>query len=223
MIINIRHEKPEDFRRVEELAREAFWNLYFPGAHEHYVVHTMRNHKDFIPELSFVLEVDGIVQGAIFYTQSHILYPLDSDASQKLPTISFGPVFIAPTLHRQGLGRKLIDHSLAAAKAAGHAGILTLGFPYHYAPYGFVGGKKYGIAMGDGKFYTGLLALELRPNGLTLGKNVSENITGQAVFSSVFEVNAEDVDAFDATFAPKEKAVQASQHEFELACVELDV
>ncbi len=219
MSIIIRHERFEDFRNVENLARDAFWNLYFPGAHEHFVVHRMRNHPDFIPELSFVLEIGGKVQGAIYYTHSHILYTLPSGHEQKLNTISFGPMFIAPALHRQGFGRKLINHSLAVAKEYGHGGVITLGYPYHYAPYGFVGGKKYGIAMGDGNFYTGLLALELRPNALDLGKN----ITGQAVFSSVFEVSTEEVDAFDAGFSPKQKAVQASQQEFEQACMELDV
>ena len=66
MNINIRSEEPKDYRRVEEVAREAFWNLYFPGAHEHCVVHKMRSHPDFIKELTFVLEVDGKIEGAIF-------------------------------------------------------------------------------------------------------------------------------------------------------------
>ena len=68
MNIIVRNEEPKDHRRTEEVAREAFWNLYFPGAAEHYVVHKMRSHPDFIQELAFVIEVDGTVEGAIFYT-----------------------------------------------------------------------------------------------------------------------------------------------------------
>jgi hypothetical protein len=30
---------------------EAFWNLHAPGCDEHYLVHIMRKHEDFIPEL----------------------------------------------------------------------------------------------------------------------------------------------------------------------------
>lgn len=71
MNIVVRNEETKDYRRTEEVAREAFWNLYFPGAAEHYVVHQMRSHTDFIPELAFVIEVDGIVEGAIFYTHSN--------------------------------------------------------------------------------------------------------------------------------------------------------
>ena len=57
MNIVIRNEQVEDYRRTEEVAREAFWNLYFPGATEHYVVHKMCSHPDFIKELAFVINV----------------------------------------------------------------------------------------------------------------------------------------------------------------------
>ena len=61
----IRNETPDDCRAVEELTREAFWNVYKPGADEHYFVHQMRKHPDFIPELAFVLELDGRIVGNI--------------------------------------------------------------------------------------------------------------------------------------------------------------
>ena len=57
--LTIRLETEKDYSAVEELTREAFWNIYKPGADEHYFVHTMRSHPDFIPELAFVLELDG--------------------------------------------------------------------------------------------------------------------------------------------------------------------
>lgn len=137
MNIVVRNEETKDYRRTEEVAREAFWNLYFPGAAEHYVVHQMRSHTDFIPELAFVIEVDGIVEGAIFYTHSKIV-----TEQGEFPTISFGPVFISPKYHRQGLGRNLITHSIQKAKEMGYSAILILGYPYHYEPYGFCGGKN---------------------------------------------------------------------------------
>ena len=54
MNILIRNEMEKDFRQVENLTSEAFWNLYIPGCNEHYLVHIMRDHPDFIPELAFV-------------------------------------------------------------------------------------------------------------------------------------------------------------------------
>ena len=40
--MNIRLETPQDYREVENLTREAFWNVYRPGCLEHYVLHQLR-------------------------------------------------------------------------------------------------------------------------------------------------------------------------------------
>ncbi len=211
MSVIIRLEQEKDFRRVEEVAREAFWNLYFPGAHEHCVVHKLRNSPDVIKELCLVIEIDGLVEGAIFYTHSHIKQP--NEALHK--TISFGPVFISPRFHRQSLGRKLITHSLEKAKSMGFRGVLTLGYPYHYRPYGFVGGKNYNISMADGKYYTGLLALPLFDGAF-------DNVAGIACFSPDLDVTQQEVSEFDRSFPYKEKLVLPCQKEYEIACAELD-
>lgn|GEM_PF-1813828 len=42
MEILIRNESEEDTSVVEEVTREAFWNLCFPGCSEHYIVHAWR-------------------------------------------------------------------------------------------------------------------------------------------------------------------------------------
>ena len=39
----IRLEKKEDYREVENLIRESFWNVYRPGCYEHYVIHVLRD------------------------------------------------------------------------------------------------------------------------------------------------------------------------------------
>lgn len=212
MNIIIRSEQTQDFKRVEEVARDAFWNLYFPGANEHKVVNKIRSHKDFIKDLSFVIEVDGIVQGAIFYTNSKII---QKDTSEIIDTISFGPVFISPELHRIGLGKKLITHSIEIAKSKGYRGILTLGYKYHYEPYGFLSGKKYNISQSDGKFYKGLLVLPLYAGAF-------DDIYGYVLFSDALEVTQYEVDKFEENFPIREKKFEKSQEEFEKACIALD-
>ncbi len=206
MKITIRNEQQIDYRRVEEIAREAFWNLYVLGAEEHYVVHKMRKHPDFIKELTFVIEVDGVVEGAIFYSKSKIM----QQDGQSFETISFGPVFIHPKWHRKGLGYKLISHSIEEARKQGYPAIITLGYPYHYAPYGFLSGKTYGVSMQDGKYYQGLLVLPLQNEGLKWNK-------GYVVFSDVFDVDQDELDAFDQQFPFKEKHYQESQDEYKIA------
>ena len=52
--IIIRNEIEKDFGEVEELIREAFWNVNFPGCGEHYLAHVIRSHKDFIHSLTLL-------------------------------------------------------------------------------------------------------------------------------------------------------------------------
>lgn len=211
MNITIRHEKSEDFRKVEEVTREAFYNLYFPGCSEHLVVHNIRNHEDYIRELSYIIEAEGEIVGSIYYTHSKVI---GWDGSET-KAISFGPVSIHPKYHRMGLGKKLITHSIEEAKRLGYNAILTLGYPYHYEPYGFLGGKKYNIAMEDGKFYKGLLVLPLYRDAL-------KGVSGYAKFSDSLEATEEEIESFDSTFPKKQRCFKESQREFEAACVMLD-
>jgi predicted N-acetyltransferase YhbS len=210
--ITIRNERSEDYRTVENIAREAFWNLYFPGCNEHVAIYKLRESEDFIPELTFVIEGDGEILGSIFYSHSRIV----SEEGNHIPTISFGPVSILPEYHRQGLGRRLISHSIEQAKKGGHRAIVTLGYPYHYEPYGFKGGKDYGIYMPDRKFYKGLLVLPLFNGAL-------DGISGYAEFSHSLEPSEEETEEYDKSFPFKEKKIEPSQREFEIASVELDM
>lgn len=53
--LNFRNEKKEDYRKVENLVRESFWNVYRPGCLEHYVIHKLRDDEDFIAEYGGIL------------------------------------------------------------------------------------------------------------------------------------------------------------------------
>lgn len=68
--IIIRNERKEDYRKVENLTREAFWNVYRPGCTEHYVLHCYRNDPAFVPELDFVMELNDELIGQIIYVRS---------------------------------------------------------------------------------------------------------------------------------------------------------
>ncbi len=56
--MNFRLEQPKDYCVVENLIREAFWNVYRPGYTEHFVINQYRTNPDFISELDLVIE-DG--------------------------------------------------------------------------------------------------------------------------------------------------------------------
>ena len=71
--MNIRLEQPKDYREVENLTREAFWNVYRPGCTEHYVLNQYRTNPDFIPELDFVMEVDEKIIGHVMFSKAELV------------------------------------------------------------------------------------------------------------------------------------------------------
>ena len=80
--IIIRNERKEDYRKVENLTREAFWNVYRPGCTEHYVLRCYRGDPAFVPELDFVMELNGELIGQIIYVRSE-----DPKSARKLPNL----------------------------------------------------------------------------------------------------------------------------------------
>ncbi len=215
--ITIRRETEQDYFAAENCCRNAFWNVYMQGCYEHFLVHAMRNHKDFIPDLSFICEYNKELIGGIYFTRSQLIPSSDNPLQNKapLPVLTFGPVFIEPKFQGQGLGKELMHFAIERAKDAGHKAIVILGYPRHYKGLGFCGGKKYHISMPNGKFYQSLLVLSLQEHAL-------DNFSGHIQFSDVFDFTQEYVEIFDKQFPPKEKLILPSQQEFEKACTLLD-
>ena len=202
----IRLENEIDYRAVEELTREAFWNVYNPGAYEHYYVNQMRNHPDFIPELAFVLELDGKIIGNIMYTKAW----LKNENGEIKEILSFGPLSVAPEYQRQKLGKILIEHSFEAARQIGYDVNINFGNPGNYVSRGFVSCKKKNVSfVVEGNYPTALLVCELVPDALAGHKWMYIPSDASNCCN-----DAEAVEAFDATFAPKEKAWMPSQEEF---------
>lgn len=83
MRYTIRTEQPRDFKTVENLTREAFWNVYRPGCTEHYVLHCYRSEPDFVPELSLVLEVDGEIIGSYRDPEPYFVAMRNPEAFEK--------------------------------------------------------------------------------------------------------------------------------------------
>lgn len=204
--LTVRLEAEKDYGAVEVLTREAFWNVYKPGADEHYYVHMMRSHPDFIPALSFVLELDGKIVGSIMYTKAW----LEDACGERMEILSLAMLCIAPEYQRQRLGKRLIEHSFEAAQSLGHRICVTLGNPGNYISRGFVSCKRKNICfVADGNFPTALLVCELIPGTLD-GKR-------RMYVPSTAADCCEDTDAaeaFDAAFPKKEKAWMPSQEEF---------
>ena len=111
----IRLETPADYREVENLTREAFWNVYSPGCTEHYVLNQYRINPDFIPELDFVMEEDGRLMGHVMFSKAGLVLP---DGTRK-PSWTFGPISIHPDYKRKGYGLRLLNYALERARERG--------------------------------------------------------------------------------------------------------
>lgn len=201
--IVIRNEIATDYAKVEDLTREAFWNIYQLGCDEHYLVHSMRSHKDFIPELDFVLLLDDEIIGNIMYTKAKLV---DFSGREK-NIVTFGPLTIEPEYQRQGYGKQLIEYSFAKAKELGYDTIVIFGNPSNYIRRGFKSCKKYNISLEGGMYPTAMLVKELVPADLAKKEWTYYQ-------SSVMEVDEKLAEKFDKQFPPKEKKHQASQEEF---------
>lgn len=201
----MRKEKKGDYRNVEQLVREAFWNLYVPGCNEHYVLHNLRNSSDFIPVLDFVAETEGQIVGQIAYTRGII----ESKHGNQTEVISFGPISVLPALQKRGIGSALIAHTINLARAIGYLAICIYGDPRYYSRFGFRCAERYEIKTADDKFAVALQALELK-------KSVLSNISGKFIESAAFVVDETKFAQYDTAFPVKEKRETDSQREFRL-------
>ena len=193
----IRLEKPEEYREVENLVRESFWNVYRPGCSEHYVLHVLRNDPAFVKELDFVMERDGQLIGQNIFMKTHI----ESDDGRSILVLTMGPICITPELKRQGYGKKLLDFSLEKAQELGFGSVLFEGSIGFYGHSGFDYARKFGVRYHDlpeGADDSFFLCKELIPGYL-------DGITGVYQTPQGYYVDDTDVETFDKSFPPKEK------------------
>jgi len=204
--MNIRLEQPEDYSEVENLTREAFWNVYKPGCEEHFVLNQYRNNPDFIPELDYVMEVDGKIIGHVMYSKAQLV----KEDGSILPAWTFGPISIHPDYKRKGYGLKLLNYSLEKARQMGIGLICMEGNIEFYKHAGFVVASTLKIHYhgepkeADVPYF---LAQELIPG--YLGGAEGTYHTPQGYFVAMEK--EEEFEKYEATFPAKEKAFQEGQ------------
>ena len=193
----IRSEKKEEYRKVENLVRESFWNVYKPGCSEHYLLHVLRDDPAFVKELDFVMEKDGSLIGQNVFMRTVI----NSDDGRDIPVLTMGPICIASELKRRGYGKMLLDYSLEKAAEMGFGAVLFEGNIDFYGKSGFDYARRFGIRYhdlpedADDSFF---VCKELKPGYL-------DEVTGVYQTPQGYYVDDADVDEFDKEFPPKQK------------------
>ncbi len=180
--------------------------MYVPGCDEHYLVHIMRKHPDFIPDLAFVaLDAEKII-GGIMYTKSAI-----TDASgRRMDTVTFGPVCVLPEYQKKGAGSALISHTKEVALEMGFKAIIIHGHPKNYCRHGFKSAKDYSISDAEGKFPFSMLVFELEKDAVPEGR-------WQYIESDVYHIDETEAARFDEEFPAREKKYEYTQEEFSIA------
>ena len=195
--IIIRLERPGEYREVENLVRESFWNVYRPGCSEHYVIHVLRDDPAFVKELDLVMELDGRLIGQNMFMKTVI----EADDGWVIRVLTMGPIGITPELKRKGYGKKLLDYSLEKAAEMGFGAVLFEGDIGFYGQSGFDYARKFSIRYHDlpeGADDSFFLCRELIPGYL-------DGVSGVYQTPRGYYVDDADVEAFDKGFPPREK------------------
>lgn len=202
MNISIRLENQNDFRNVENMTREAFWNVYRPGCVEHFITHKIRNVSGFIQELDFVACDGDIVVGNIIYSKAKVV----NENNEEFEVLCMGPLAVLPPYQGKGIGTLLMEHSIKAVRALSFNAIFIFGSPNFYHRFGFKNAKEYNIQTSWGANLEAFMALELYVGSL-------KGISGKYYEDSVFEIDMdnEELNAFDRQFPYKEKQITDTQ------------
>lgn len=193
----IRLETPADYNTVENLTREAFWNVYRPGCLEHYVLHMFRNRPEFVNELDLVLEIGGQIIGHVMFVRAEIT----TDDGRSLPIMTFGPISIHPDYQRKGYGKILLDYALDKAAEMGVGAVCMEGNIDFYGKCGFDVASKIGI------HYYAEPREDVVPYFLLrqLQEGFLEGVTGVYRTPEGYFVDETEAEEFDRQFTPKIK------------------
>ena len=215
----IRLEEEKDYLKVENLVRDAFWNVYRPGAYEHYIVHNLRDDSSFIYDLAYIIEKNDEIIGHINYSNGRLdlyrknRYGVDikvADGSEKASVL--GPISINSKYQSNGYGSKLIRHTLKLAEDMDIPFVFVIGDEDYYHRFGFESASEYNI------YLEGTDTEDENPFFMIKILNGNENIIKDLDFDKgifynpeVFGVDEDMVDEFDKNFEYKEKKVLEGQ------------
>ena len=190
-------EKKEEQQKVENLVRESFWNVYRPGCLEHYVLNQLRNDPEFVPELDFVMYLDGELIGQNIFVRTAIT----ADDGRSIPIMTMGPICIKNEYKRKGYGKILLDYSLEKAAKLGCGAVCFEGNIDFYGKSGFKYASEFNIryhGLEEGQDASFFLCKELIPGYLN-------GITGEYATPAGYFVDEKEAEEFDKMFPHKEK------------------
>lgn len=147
--MHVRRERPADHDAVRAVHTAAFGG---PGTAadsdvvEARLTDQLRADAGFLPHLSLVAVVDGVVVGHVLATRGR-LEPASAPAP--VPVLGLGPLGVRPDRQRAGAGTALVHALLAVAEASGERLVALLGSPDYYRRFDFRPAGELGVAAPD--------------------------------------------------------------------------
>ncbi|MEK4736566.1 MULTISPECIES: GNAT family N-acetyltransferase [Bacillus] len=172
-MVTIRQEQKNDYRKTEEVVKEAFLNEEFSDKKEHELVKRIRECDSFIPELSIVA-VDEEIVGHIMLSKITI----EQDGTT-VDSLALAPVSVVRGHQKKGIGGKLIGAALEKAKELGYGSVVVLGHPEYYPKFGFKKASEWNIKAPFEVPEEVFMVMELTENAL-------EGVEGVVQYSSAF-------------------------------------
>jgi putative acetyltransferase len=163
----IRPETGQDHPAIAEVTAAAFGNQ-----REARMMDAIRRSDRFVPELSLVAELEGVVVGHVILSYVDL-----GEGSRRV--LELGPMSVEPESQRNGIGSALVDEALRRADGLGEPLVLVLGHPTYYPRFGFRPASELGLFPPDPRIRgEAFMAIPLRAYDPTL--------EGRVVFPPAF-------------------------------------
>lgn len=153
--LTIRPEEHKDYKSIVSLILRSFreGTDYSDGTDIIALVEEIRDSQYYIPELSFVAELDGEIVGHFLF--SH--FPLSPtreggyDDSGRSDVVMLAPVSVHADHLRQGIGSAMIRMGIERVREMGYKGITVEGNYRFYNKVGFRTSSEFGIYPTSGR------------------------------------------------------------------------
>jgi predicted N-acetyltransferase YhbS len=147
--ITILPETPEDNAAIDRLNARTFGPGRFAKS-----AYRIREEVEHIPELSFTARIGTLLIGSVR------LSPIIIGTT---PALLLGPLTVEPPFRDRGIGQKLIERALTAARAQGHCLVVLVGDEPYYGKAGFKRIPKGSVTLPGPVDPARLLVAELTP------------------------------------------------------------
>ena len=137
-MVTIRQEQKNDYRKTEEVVKEAFLKEEFSDKTEHELVKRIRECDAFVPELSIVA-VDEDIVGHIMLSKITI----EQDGTS-VESLALAPVSVARVIRKRNWW-KTDCSCIRKAKELGYGSVVVLGHPEYYPKFGFKKASEWNI------------------------------------------------------------------------------